>query len=222
MRVWIPLLLAAVILAVSGCAADPSAGEWANEVCTALGPWRTGINDLTSQANQAMSEQSTPQQAQEELLTLLAGAADTSQTAHDAVAEAGVPDVDDGAALAGRFTESLAATRDAYQSAHDDLSALDPADEGFYDDVAKVMDRLSSDYADVPQVAELTSAELADAFAQSPKCRLWVVIGRRDAYLTVVDGEHGAVWCGWRTLAHTRRTGRKVHRNPGCATRNGC
>lgn len=158
-------------LVLIGCGTtDPDAKTWATKVCTALEPWKTEIDELTDEANTALNPDSTPSQAKKDLLTLLSGAAEATETARAAIAEAGVPDVDDGRRLAKRFTDSLSATRDAYRTAHDGIAELDAADDGFYDSVAKVMQRLSKDYDAVPQVAKLDSDELRDAFASVKQC----------------------------------------------------
>jgi hypothetical protein len=171
MRASLMLIAALVAVLPAGCSSDPSAAEWAGDVCAALDPWRTDIDDLTESANSALSPDTSPEQAKEDLTTLLAGAASASETARSAIAAAGVPDVAGGEDIAQRFTDSLAATRDAYQEALDDLTDLDAGDAGFYDDVATVMDDLSKDYARVPQVAELNSEELGAAFAADSRCQ---------------------------------------------------
>lgn len=158
-------------LVVAGCGTGPGAEKWATEVCAALKPWQTEIDELTAEANTAMKPDSSPTQAKRDLLKLLEGAADSSEDARAAIAAAGVPDVAEGGELAERFTESLAATRDAYRTAHDGIAELDAGASGFYDEVAKVMERLAKDYDAVPQVASLDSDELRDAFASVKRCQ---------------------------------------------------
>ncbi|MGH8791418.1 MAG: hypothetical protein ACRDXX_02060, partial [Stackebrandtia sp.] len=169
-------LLAAVLtttlgLASAGCSADPTAQEWAADVCTALDPWMAEIDTLTADAGAAMDAETPQPDAQQELLNLLSGAAQASETARAKVAEAGTPDIADGDVIAQRFADSLEATRDAYRGAHDELEALDASKDDFYDDVQQVMDDLAVEYAQIPQVAELTSEELQDAFAATPECQ---------------------------------------------------
>ncbi len=165
------MFASAMVCVLSGCGGGgPSAQEWANDVCTSLGPWAGQISDLTDQANDAMSPQSSPAAAQEEMVTLLSGAADATETARKGVADAGIPDVDSGEAIAERFSDSLTATRDAYRDARDGVESLDPKQDGFYDDVSQIMTQLDKDYQNVPQVASLNSDELRDAFAQLPDC----------------------------------------------------
>lgn len=165
---------AATLLLLTGCNGEPDRPDaltWAGSVCEALHPWMDEIDNLTGAAGVAMTPDSSPAEAKNELLGLLSGAAEASQTAHDDVVAAGTPDVDDGEAIADRFADSLAGTRDAYRAAHDAMAALDAADDDFYDDVAQVMAELVDAYAAVPQVAELDSDELRDAFETAPACR---------------------------------------------------
>ena len=73
---------------------SPDAVSWANSVCEALLPWMDEIDTLTGAASVAMTPDSSPGEAKNELLELLSGAADASREARDAVIAAGVPDVD--------------------------------------------------------------------------------------------------------------------------------
>ncbi|GAA4909980.1 hypothetical protein GCM10023223_30290 [Stackebrandtia albiflava] len=167
----VALLSGVLALSLAACSGgEVPATEWAGAVCEALRPWQAEIDELTADANVAMNPESTPEQARDQLLDLLAGAAEASRTAHEEVTAAGVPDVPDGAHIATVFADSLAATGDAYQGAHDRLSDLDPAAPDFYDQVAQVMSDLSEEYAAVPQVAALDSTELSEAFAATPEC----------------------------------------------------
>ncbi|ADD40213.1 hypothetical protein [Stackebrandtia nassauensis] len=169
MRAVAWLLVAA--LALSGCGSQVDAEEWAADVCAALEPWKTGIEDLTAEANAAMDPESSPTQAKKDLLKLLAGAADISEDARAGIEAAGVPDIADGERMAKRFTESLAATRDAYRTAHDRIEKLDAGKGDFYDEVAAAMKQLAKDYDAVPQVAELDSEELKNAFEAVKQCQ---------------------------------------------------
>lgn len=173
-RRWVAVAVAATTAFVSaGCDTQPDSPDavsWANSVCEALLPWMDEIDTLTGAASVAMTPDSSPGEAKNELLELLSGAADASREARDAVIAAGVPDVDNGQAIATRFADSLAGTRDAYQSAHDDLAALNAEEDGFYDEVALVMAELVDAYAAVPQVAALDSDELREGFETAPAC----------------------------------------------------
>lgn len=167
--------LLAVLLAVApvaGCASGVAPRAWARSVCQALAPWRTGIASLTDRAQQQMSSATTPEQAKSNLVTLLTGAQDASETARLRVREAGTPKVDHGAEIAARFVASLAAARDAYAHARASVSALatSPAAD-FYSAVADAFRRLNDEYAaSAFDPASVGSAELRTAFAEVPEC----------------------------------------------------
>ncbi|CAM3347642.1 hypothetical protein [Stackebrandtia soli] len=166
-----PLISAAVVLALTGCSSTADATDWASDVCVALDPWRTEIDTLAAETGEAISDTSTPQETKDQLLALLNGAAQSTESALRDVQRAGIPDVDNGESIAERFADSLRATRDAYREAHDALRALSAGNADFYEEVANVMADLNTAYAAIPQVAELNSAELEAAFADVDACR---------------------------------------------------
>jgi len=174
------LAVAACALVLAGCSSHqapsrpgPTADQWAGQVCGALAPWRTEVGQLNATTAAQMSTATTPAQAQQTLVTLLAGAQDASEKARAAVAAAGTPDVDGGAAVAASFVAALAGARDAYGRAHDDLAALPTTDSGpFYDGVAAVLARLNDEYArSAVDPSTLDSPELRRAFDGNASCR---------------------------------------------------
>ena len=163
----------ACLAMLAACSSGPTATQWATSVCGALKPWRTAITDLNQQATAQMATATTSAQTKQNLITLVSGARQASETARAAIAAAGVPDVDGGAEAAHRFEVSLAGTRDAYAKAEADLAALSTTDEkAFYDGVAAVMTRLNEQYGSSGiDVAGLDSVELRHAFDGIPECR---------------------------------------------------
>jgi hypothetical protein len=168
--VWIAALAVGL---VAGCGGGPSPQDWAGQVCTALGPWRTQIDDLNSQAATRMASATTSTQTRDSLVALVSGGESASETARAAVEAAGVPDVDGGDQVAQRFVESLTGTRDAYARAKRDLEALSTADDtAFYDGVTAVMSRLDDEYrASAVDTTNLDSPELRQAFEGAASCR---------------------------------------------------
>ncbi|MDG4763397.1 hypothetical protein O7632_04630 [Solwaraspora sp. WMMD406] len=168
------VVLAMVALAIAGCGAGPSPVVWAAEVCTALRPWRAEISTLTSSTQQQMTAQTTPAQAQENLIRLLDGAETATETARSRVAAAGVPDADQGEQVASGFVASLSAVRDAYGKAEAGIAGLDPGGpaDTFYDGVETVLSTLTEDYQrSALDTSSLDSAELNRAFDEVPECR---------------------------------------------------
>lgn len=163
------------VLAVltGGCASAPTPRAWAAAVCDALGPWRAEIRTLTSHTQQQMTAMTTPAQAQENLVRLLSGAESASESARSKVERAGVPDVEQGEAVAKGFVASLTAVRDAYGRARvaiDDLATGDP--DTFYAGVKTVVDTLNKEYDESSlDTSTLNSEELKQAFDEVPECR---------------------------------------------------
>jgi hypothetical protein len=167
------LLLLSILLSAAGCSGAHGAQAWAASVCATLSPWRAEIGALTSRTQEQMKAATTPGQAKENLMRLFGGAHDASERARAGVAEAGVPDVDGGRAIADGFTGSLAAMRDAYGRARSGIEGLatTPA-KAFYEQLGKVVDKLNADYeASSLDTSKLSSAELKAAFDEVPECR---------------------------------------------------
>jgi hypothetical protein len=169
-RAVLPAVL--LVLALAGCGGDgPAPQVWAADVCEALTPWRDEIDSLASGTEQQMTAKTTPAQAKENLVRLLDGAERASEDARARVEQAGVPDVDEGAAVAGGFVGSLAGVRDAYGKAKRAIAGLDPG-PAFYDAVAGIVETLNKEYdASALDTSKLNSPELARAFDEVPECR---------------------------------------------------
>jgi hypothetical protein len=170
MRRAVTLILLLAVAACGGPSAVPVPHRtWVTSVCQALGPWRDRITALNTQAAQQMQSATTPAQTREHLLGLLDGARQASDDARSKVADAGVPDVRDGAAIAERFVIALAAVRDAYAHAHDTVKAL--SDKDFYAGVATAMQTLNTEYGKAGvETAKVASADLRTDFDKVREC----------------------------------------------------
>jgi len=168
--VMVGLYLVALLAACSG---GTPPDEWAGEVCAALKPWRGKIDSLNASAQRSVSSATSPAQTRDGLLELLSGAESATESARNAVASAGTPDVDGGADVARRFEGALAGARDAYARARVDLQALPTQDaDAFYDGVVAVVGRLGEAYASSAlDTTELDSQTLREAFDRAPQCR---------------------------------------------------
>jgi hypothetical protein len=170
----VPVLLGVLLLALVGsCGGGPGARPWAASVCEALAPWRDEITSLNRRAQQQMTAETTPAQAKENLVRLVSGAESASETARAKVAEAGAPEVRDGAKVARSFVVSLTAVRDAYRRAKESLQGLDTGEaKAFYDGVSAVLETLNAEYArSALDTSSLDSPELKKAFDEVPECR---------------------------------------------------
>ncbi|MBX6752370.1 MAG: hypothetical protein IRY85_22360 [Micromonosporaceae bacterium] len=163
---------AAVLLA--GCSRSSlSPDVWVATVCDALASWRATITELNQRAATAMSRATSIEETRSNLLDLVTDARDATEAARASVESAGVPDVSGGESVARAFERSLAATRDAYAAAAENLREL-PGDDGkaFYDGVVDIMDRLRRRYEQASaDLSVLDSPELRAAFERAPECR---------------------------------------------------
>jgi hypothetical protein len=175
-RALVALALVALALAGGACGSAGPAGvphrTWVTGVCAALHPWRDRFTQLNGQAADQMKGATTPEQAKANLVTLLGGVRQATEDARAKVAAAGVPDVADGAAIAQRFVDALAAVRDAYGTAQQTVQGLSTSDSaGFYRQVSTAMDTLSTDYKRAGlDVGKLASADLRKDFGEVPAC----------------------------------------------------
>jgi hypothetical protein len=166
-------VLSVLLLLLGACASGPTPQVWAASVCAALGPWRTEISRLTSSTQQQMTAKTTPSQAKENLVRLLGGAEQATETARNKVEQAGVPDVQKGDAVASGFLSSLTAVRNAYGKARTAIAALGTGQATpFYDGVQATMETLNAEYkASALDTTHLDSRELKQAFDEVPECR---------------------------------------------------
>jgi hypothetical protein len=176
MRAVRTIFLALVLVlapSLAACSSGHNADAWAASVCTALVPWRSEIDTLTTRTQQTMTTRTTPGQAKENLARLFDGARAASETARAGVERAGVPDVTDGKRIAAAFVGSLAGMRDAYGSAHDGIEVLATSpSSAFYTEVGKVVDRLNTEYEQSGlDTSKLDSVELRNAFESLPECQ---------------------------------------------------
>jgi hypothetical protein len=149
-----------------------SAAAWVVSVCTTLAPWRTKIGDLNQQARLQMTPATTPEQARVQLIALLTGARDATESARASLVAAGTPTVAGGATIASRFVGSLEQVRDAYAHAVTALTELSPAAPDFYDRVGDIMLTLINQYGgSAIDAATLNSPDLQAAFAEQSKCQ---------------------------------------------------
>jgi hypothetical protein len=167
------LLVLSFVVTLGGCAGGPAPRAWAASVCTVLAPWRTEIGTLATRTQQQMTAETTPAQAKENLTRLFGGAESASEKARAGVKKAGVPDVEQGKAVADGFAASLGAMRDAYGRARSGIEALATSpSKDFYAKVGSVVDTLNVEYKQSElDTSRLDSEELKNAFDEAPECR---------------------------------------------------
>lgn len=173
------LLAVGTVLALAACS-DPApppqpervpATTWAASVCTTLAPWRASIGTSTTEAQQAIGPDSTPETVHTVLKRTFDGAASASDTAQAALAAQPAPDVGGGEDIRRTVIAYLTGARDAYAAASASLTGLDPAAKDFYDQVAATVTRLNTAYAAGPDLTAFDSPDLKTAFDTAPECR---------------------------------------------------
>lgn len=166
-------LIGMLVLLAGACGGGPGPRVWTASVCEALTPWRAEISNLARSTQQQMTAKTTPAQAKENLVRLMGGAERASETARQAVQQAGVPDVEHGETVSREFLASLSGVRDAYGRARRSIEALDTGQPGpFYDGVRAAVETLNQEYdASALDTSKLDSVELKKAFDEVPECR---------------------------------------------------
>jgi hypothetical protein len=162
-----------VVVALGACGTGATPPKtWTARVCGALAPWRSSISQLNSQAAAQMKDATTPVQTRDNMLRLLDGARQSTETARAKVSAAGVPDVDGGKVIADRFVSALTRVRDAYDKAHSTVAALPTGQaKPFYDGVATAVSTLDKEYSQAGlNTGALTSTELREDFEAVPEC----------------------------------------------------
>ncbi|MET8229652.1 hypothetical protein ABZS77_03105 [Micromonospora sp. NPDC005298] len=167
------VVLATIVVVLTGCGGNPSPRAWAATVCGALTPWRSEIDKLTSSTDEQMTAQTTPAQAKENLVRLFGGAEQASETARRKVEQAGVPETDNGEVISAGFRGSLEKMRDAYGRARDTIDKLSTGEPtAFYAGVRAAVETLNKEYdASALDTSQLNSEELKQAFDEVPECR---------------------------------------------------
>jgi hypothetical protein len=173
-RVLASLAAVGVLVVLGACGTDTTPPKtWATRVCQALSPWRSRIAQLNSQAATQMKGATTPAQTRDNMLQLLDGARQSTETARARVVAAGVPDVQGGKVIANQFATGLIRVRDAYAKAHGTVQGLATANPGtFYDGVTTAISTLDKEYSQVTGLSttEVPSSELRRDFDAVPEC----------------------------------------------------
>lgn len=163
------------VLALSGCGGngDTVAPEvWAKSVCGAVRPWAAEIQRLQQETQQRITTKSQVTTAKTELVTLFGNMQSVTDDAVMKVADAGVPDVDEGEKIAGQFVQALANARDSFgtgKKAVEDLPVTDQ--KAFYDGVVAIGEEMTAENRKAGEAfANLQSAELDKAFNEAPEC----------------------------------------------------
>lgn len=126
--------------AESTAAETVSATTWMDGLCTALGTWQTELTDNAPDLSSATDVQAT----KDSLVSFLGTAVTATRTLVDDIQAAGVPEVENGEAIATEMRSAIAAVGDKFSAAKDTLEGLstdDPA--AFAADLSEIGTTLS-------------------------------------------------------------------------------
>ena len=155
------------------------AGEWAQDVCAAVGVWRgeaQAISEsfrLSSESNEQTENLPTPEGRLGSAQVALERSFEAADTLVEAIDRAGVPDTEDGAQAADEMSNWATGAKDDLEEAED---LLDDEPESLEDDVERVTEIarliggvLASGRQTLAEVAT-SDPELAAAFRASSTC----------------------------------------------------
>lgn len=147
--------------------------EWAGSVCRAVRPWSAEIQRLQGAARRQIDGRSDARGTKTELITLFSGMAEATDVALGRIRGAGVPDVDDGDRIAGRFAAALGAARDSFTRGKEEVATLPTDDQArFYDGVSAAGKTMSRENGRAGRAFEdVSSPELDSAFEGVDACR---------------------------------------------------
>ena len=101
-----------------------SAGAWANSVCTAVNDWQEQV----TAGLPSFADVSDVESVKQSLADFLGSVAAATQTMLDEVEAAGVPDIDQGEAIARDFRAALAPLVETFEQARADVESLSADD----------------------------------------------------------------------------------------------
>lgn len=117
-----------------------SAATWIGDLCTALDTWQTELTDNAPDLSSATDAGAT----KDSLVSFLGTAVTATRTLVDDIQAAGVPEVENGEAIATEMRSAIAAVGDKFSAAKDTLEGLstdDPA--AFAADLSEIGTTLS-------------------------------------------------------------------------------
>lgn len=173
-------ILALSVSIVAGCGGDDDSGgdtvdaeAYAGDVCTAVGGWLESI--LTgAQAATQLPAGTTPQEGKDFLTGFIDDALAETTAARDALADAGVPDVDGGEETADALVSTFDDAVTVFEQASVDAQALPTDSPQAFDEAATEIGNTTRD--SLSQAGDVlgeleASEELSTAAEESPECQ---------------------------------------------------
>jgi hypothetical protein len=151
-------------------------GAWVADVCTAVGGWATGLQEVGSEISDSVTDPSDIEGARDAIVEVFDTAVESTDDMLAAVDEAGVPDVKDGPALARDFRDALSGAKDVFETARDEAENLPTDDpESFASAAGELSGSVEDGFAAVGEGLEsldekYSSIDLESAFEDEPAC----------------------------------------------------
>jgi hypothetical protein len=159
-----------------------TAGEWAQNVCGAVGVWRGEIEGIVEEIRTPSASSTSGEEPQSEthqgrtgfVRSALEQGVFATETLVDGVDNAGIPDTDDGEEAAERVSEwadsSLTELEEAEDALEDEADSLEEAIEQLTEAAGTIAAVLASGTQTIVEVSRLDT-ELAAAFADTSTCQ---------------------------------------------------
>lgn len=164
----------AVVAATGGDDGEPP-GDYATDVCGAVGDWQTDLQD-EAEGLQGGLETAEPAEVQDVLVGFLDGAVERTDGLITDIEDAGFPSGDGGEDLAEDLQGGLEQARDLFRTAAEDAEALDPDDRNaFGEGVQRVGENLTEGGQRVEQTFDdlrddYEDTEVSDALSEADAC----------------------------------------------------
>lgn len=173
-----PRLVAASVLSLAALAALPACGggavspeAYVKSVCEAVGDWQGGIQRRSTDLEQNLGADATPEEGKEALGVFLDGVITDTDRMIELVEEAGTPEIDDGEDAAIRLTEALGQVREAFADARQEVDALPTGSpEEFQAGADRLGSSIQSAFTEAGTTLEQESPQLDPIFEREPAC----------------------------------------------------
>jgi hypothetical protein len=149
-----------------------AAEEWASSVCGALTDWQGSITASPPDVSDPTDLEATKQ----ELTGFLDGVISSTESLVSEVEAAGVPDVEQGDAIASDFQSALESVRDSFSQARSEVESLSTDDPGgFSTSLSEIGTALTQAGTEASTaISELGTtypdSGIDEAFASAPEC----------------------------------------------------
>ncbi len=167
----VAVLAALSFSACGGGGADKvEPATYVTSICTSVGEWVTVIQEKAGALGSALTGEAS--QAKEQLDSFLGDTVTETETLLEALAEAGVPDVDGGEELAQDLIDTFEAAKEALQDGKDQVADLPEDDpEAFAQQAQTIGTDIQTALTSLGTTLDEAPEALTKAAADEPKCQ---------------------------------------------------